>query len=194
MATRGEEGRPEGGRPIKCCRDSRWHERETNSQQDCGAEEGRIPDDGFADGGAPYTDEEMDIISRPPTYNHCQSCGARVPTNSLTSVDRDSTSPNSGLMSVCKKCHLTTEFSVSLPSRDLQDEFEQLRVLPNMNARRIAKRIVDGTCPTCGAENDIANQCGCDPNKPGPMPPGRRIVPNPRGKPTVDYWLGDYKW
>lgn len=63
-----------------------------------------IPDDGFADGGTPYTDEEMDIIDRDTTYNHCQSCGARVPTDSLISVDRDSTSPDSGLMSVCREC------------------------------------------------------------------------------------------
>lgn len=68
---------------------------------------GIIPDDGFADGGTPYTDEEMNVIDRDTTYNHCQSCGARVPTNSLTSVDRDSTSPDSGLMSVCKGCQCT---------------------------------------------------------------------------------------
>lgn len=47
------------------------------------------------------------------------------------------------------------------------------------NARRIAGLIVEatslcdkcrrsaplgGTCPTCGADNDIVNQCGCDPD------------------------------
>ncbi len=35
------------------------------------------------------------------------------------------------------------------------------------NARRIAKRIaagLGGTCPSCGADNGIVNQCGCDPD------------------------------
>lgn len=60
------------------------------------------------------------------------------------------------------------------------------------NARRIARRIVGGPpCDECGATDcidpDGQRRCKTSPDR---MPPARRIIPNPRGRPEIDYWPG----
>lgn len=68
------------------------------------------------------------------TYNHCQSCGARVPTMSLLSVDRND--GTGALMSVCLKC------------QSPEDQRARRAPEPGTLARRIA--LARAVCTKCG--------------------------------------------